>query len=93
MARVTDDQPTPEADCADGGRHPRFAPEVFGQNAAIDHWLEAQASGRRHHAWLLTGPKGIGKATLAWKLAANALGDASGGMFGGPTRDEIARGP
>jgi len=93
MAAVTADAPVPEADCAEGGRHPRFAPEVYGQDTAIDLWLEAEASGRRHHAWLLTGPKGIGKATLAWKLAAHVLSDAADGMFGGPTRAEIARGP
>lgn len=82
----------PEADCAEGARHPRFAPEVLGQDGAIATWLAAQESGRNHHAWLLVGPKGIGKATLAWKLAAQVLSDASGGMFGGPSAADIARG-
>ncbi len=31
--------------------------------------LAAQQGGRLHHAWLLTGPRGIGKATLAWRFA------------------------
>ena len=93
MAQLAAPEAAPEADCADGGRHPRMAPEVFGQDHAIDTWLAAEDSGRRHHAWLLTGPKGIGKATLAWKLAAHVLGDAGGGMFGGPSRAEIERGP
>ena len=34
--------------------------------------LAAQQSGRLHHAWLLTGPRGIGKATLAWRFARGA---------------------
>jgi DNA polymerase III subunit delta' len=83
--------PTPEADCAEGARHPRLAKEVYGQSAAIDAWLQAEASGRRHHAWMLVGPKGVGKATLAWKLAAHVLSDA-GGLFGAPSVDDIARG-
>lgn len=32
------------------------------------------ASGRMHHAWLLTGPKGVGKATLAYRLIRRVLG-------------------
>ena len=31
--------------------------------------LAAHQSGRLHHAWLLAGPRGIGKATLAWRFA------------------------
>jgi DNA polymerase III subunit delta' len=34
---------------------------------------EAFASGRMHHAWLLAGPAGIGKATLAYRFAAYAF--------------------
>ncbi len=37
---------------------------------------EAAASGRMHHAWLIAGPKGIGKATLAYRFARQLLGDA-----------------
>ncbi len=53
--------------------HPRFAPEVVGHDAAMQHFTEAFAAGRPHHAWLLMGPMGIGKATLAYKLAAHVL--------------------
>lgn len=31
-------------------------------------------SGRMHHAWLLTGPVGVGKATLAYRLIRRVLG-------------------
>jgi DNA polymerase-3 subunit delta' len=34
---------------------------------------EALGSGRMHHAWLIAGPKGLGKATLAYRFARAAL--------------------
>jgi DNA polymerase-3 subunit delta' len=37
----------------------------------------ALARGRLHHAWLLTGPEGVGKAGFAWRAAARLLGAAS----------------
>ncbi len=55
--------------------------------------LGALQSGRLHHAWLLTGPRGIGKATLAWRFARFLLaGDGGqGGLFGGaPTTLDVA---
>lgn len=48
---------------------PRANPELLGQDAAERALVHAFASGRPAHAWLLTGPKGIGKATLAFRLA------------------------
>lgn len=35
---------------------------------------DALARGRLHHAWLLTGPQGLGKAAFAWRAAARLLG-------------------
>ncbi len=35
--------------------------------------MAALGEGRLHHAWLLTGPQGVGKATLAWRLARHVL--------------------
>ena len=49
--------------------HPRHRHELFGQHAAEEHLLAAYQSGRFHHAWLLAGPQGCGKATLAYRLA------------------------
>jgi len=37
----------------------------------------ALARGRMHHAWLLTGSQGLGKAAFAWRAAARLLGAAS----------------
>ncbi|WP_158967818.1 DNA polymerase III subunit delta' [Chachezhania sediminis] len=52
-----------------GAPHPRETLRLFGQDAAEAAFLDAFQSGRMHHAWLITGPKGIGKATLAWRIA------------------------
>ena len=65
----TDTTELPEADRIEGVPHPRDTVTVFGQNAPEAEFLSARSSGRPHHAWLLTGPRGIGKATLAWKIA------------------------
>ncbi|MCV2875253.1 DNA polymerase III subunit delta' [Rhodobacteraceae bacterium XHP0102] len=63
----------PEADCQDGLPHPRHAPRLIGHEAAVAAFCTALASDRMHHAWLITGPKGIGKATFAWKAAEHLL--------------------
>ncbi len=49
--------------------HPRFAAQIVGHHEPRSRFVEAFASGRPHHAWLMTGPSGIGKATLAYQLA------------------------
>jgi DNA polymerase-3 subunit delta' len=48
---------------------PRDNPELYGQDAALSVLGRALASGRLAHGWLLTGPPGIGKATLAFRFA------------------------
>jgi DNA polymerase III subunit delta' len=48
---------------------PRANPLLIGHAAAEATLAEAMRSGRMHHAWLLTGPQGIGKATLAFRFA------------------------
>ncbi len=40
--------------------------------------LDARASGRMHHAWLLTGPQGVGKGSFARAAALRLLSDAAG---------------
>ena len=54
--------------------HPRLAREVVGHSEAQAHFAQGLTSSRLHHAWLMTGPKGIGKASLAYKFAAQVLG-------------------
>jgi DNA polymerase-3 subunit delta' len=50
-------------------RPPRLNPSLIGHADAEAKLLSAIASGRLPHAWLLLGPKGIGKATLAFRFA------------------------
>lgn len=64
----------PESDCAPGCTHPRATYDLIGHQDAETQFLRAHQSGRLHHAWLITGPKGIGKATLAYRIARYMLG-------------------
>jgi len=65
--------------------HPRETPDLLGHGAAEKTLLEGWNSGRLAHAWLICGPKGIGKATLAYRFARFVLagGGEGGGLFGG----------
>jgi DNA polymerase-3 subunit delta' len=63
----------PEADRLDDFPHPRETRSLVGHDAAQDVLAEGLASGRMHHAWLLAGAKGVGKATLAYQVARMAL--------------------
>ncbi len=63
------DDALPQADQVTGAPHPRETETLYGHTAPEAAFLDAYASGRLHHAWLITGPKGIGKATLAWRIA------------------------
>ena len=61
-----------EADGAAGDiepRAPRGTVVLYGHAEAESTLLEAYRSGRFPHAWLITGPAGIGKATLAYRMA------------------------
>ena len=49
--------------------HPRRAVDLVGHAEAEARLLQAYQSGKLHHAWLITGPRGIGKATLAYRFA------------------------
>ncbi len=58
--------------------HPRRSADLIGHRAAEAELLAAWRSGRLSHAWLIGGPRGIGKATLAFRFARFLLarGDA-----------------
>jgi len=64
-----DKDPFPESDQLGDFPHPRTVTSLIGQSHAEQTIFEAFMSGRMPHAWLLSGPKGIGKATLAWRAA------------------------
>ncbi len=59
----------PESDRADPAPHPRETPYLFGQARAEAELLDGYRAGRLHHAWLIGGAQGTGKATLAWRFA------------------------
>ena len=67
----------PEADRAPGCAHPRESYGLIGHQAAEGQFISAKDSGRLHHAWLISGPKGIGKATLAYRMIRAMLGGES----------------
>jgi len=51
---------------------------ILGQSKAVEQFSSAWALRKLHHAWLLAGPKGIGKATFAKAAARRVLADAAG---------------
>jgi DNA polymerase-3 subunit delta' len=70
---------------------PRANPELVGHDVAETALRQFYDAGRLPHALLLGGPRGIGKATLAFRLARFVLAGAGEGdgagldMFGAPT--------
>jgi DNA polymerase-3 subunit delta' len=58
---------------------PRANPKLLGHEAAEAVLAEAMRSARMHHAWLITGAEGVGKATLAFRFARR--------LFAGPSAD------
>ena len=60
-------------------RHDGWAEKmIIGQHDAVAAFLDAARSGRMHHAWLLAGPQGVGKASFALAAARWLLADAAG---------------
>lgn len=85
---MAEPEPLPELDRIEGAPHPRETLRLFGQGQAEAAFLAAHAGGRMHHGWLLAGPRGVGKATLAWRMARFLLAQpapgADAGLFGAP---------
>ncbi|MEP3525456.1 MAG: DNA polymerase III subunit delta' [Hyphomicrobiales bacterium] len=94
----------PIADRIEGLKQPYEHSVLKGQEEAEARFLEAACSGRLHHAWLLSGPSGCGKATFAFRMAryfaqANEEGGSptvddlnKAGAHDNPTFKQIARG-
>jgi DNA polymerase-3 subunit delta' len=51
---------------------------IVGQDKAVDAFAAAWAGRKLHHAWLLAGPRGVGKASFAHAAARRVLADAAG---------------
>lgn len=58
-----------EGDRLAGSPHPREQTKLFGHEAVEAEILSAYNRGRMPHALLIGGPEGIGKATLAYRIA------------------------
>lgn len=91
------DEAREEPDRIDGAPHPRETARLYGQDAAEATFLEAFDAGRLHHGWLISGARGVGKATLCWRIARFLLATpevGNDGLFGetpsSPTTLEIS---
>ncbi|MGL4290757.1 MAG: DNA polymerase III subunit delta' [Phreatobacter sp.] len=80
------------ADRLDGAPHPRERSLLIGHRQAELGLLEAYRGTRMHHAWLIGGPQGIGKATLAYRFARFILANPDPRMLG-PGVDDLAVSP
>src|SRR4051812_6143435 len=60
---------------------------IVGHDEPIAAFLDAARSDRLHHAWLLAGPQGVGKATFARAAARWLLADAAGPKVSGDRLD------
>jgi DNA polymerase-3 subunit delta' len=57
---------------------------IAGQDKAVEQFASAWGSRKLHHAWLLAGPKGVGKASFAHAAARRVLADGAGPAFDAP---------
>ncbi|HEY1752415.1 MAG TPA: DNA polymerase III subunit delta' [Caulobacteraceae bacterium] len=74
--------------------HPRDAVRLEGCEAAERAFLDALERGRLHHAWLLVGPEGVGKASFAYRAARRLLGarpEPANGVLGADPDDPVFR--
>lgn len=75
-------------------RHPREVFDLIGHEAAEAAFEASRQRGRLHHAWLLTGPEGVGKATFAYRAARRLLGapaDPAHGVLGANPDHPVSR--
>ena len=73
---------------------PRESYHLEGEEGPERAFLGALARGRLHHAWLLVGPEGVGKATFAYRAARRLLGatpDPDYGVLGANPDDPVCR--
>lgn len=74
--------------------HPREVFHLQGHEGPETDFEAARARGRLHHAWLLTGPEGVGKATFAYRAARRLLGapaDPAYGVLGAGPEHPVSR--
>ncbi|HSC18286.1 MAG TPA: DNA polymerase III subunit delta' [Rhizomicrobium sp.] len=69
MAKRLKPEELEEVDRLEGFPHPRETSRLVGQREALERVARAVRNGRAPQAWLITGSAGIGKATLAYRIA------------------------
>jgi DNA polymerase III subunit delta' len=85
VARVTAPnylETSPESDRFENTRHPRESCDLFGHTEAERNLLRSYISGCLPQAFILSGQPGIGKATLAWRIARFLLANPDPGAAG-----------
>jgi DNA polymerase-3 subunit delta' len=88
MAKRAASEPN-DSDRVEGFAHPRENFALLGQGVALGRAARAIRSGRPPSAWLITGAPGVGKATLAYRIARYLL--AFGATDAGPEDLDVAR--
>ncbi|MDG2356604.1 MAG: DNA polymerase III subunit delta' [Paracoccaceae bacterium] len=78
-----------ESDKNSSAPHPRKTVKLIGHVHAREMFINSYQSGKLHHAWLLHGPKGIGKATLAWELTKILLNNSTSPKPGDPNHKTL----
>jgi len=90
----------PESDRLLDFPHPREQSAIVGHTAAQNKLLTAYAGAKMPHAWIIGGPRGVGKATLAYRMARFVLAnpdprsigtDAGDGLFVDPENPVFKR--
>ncbi len=71
--------------------NPRENPLLTGHDQAEATLLDALRGGRLHHAWLITGPEGVGRATLAYRFARRLLAGGTDTLAMEPTHPVFRR--
>jgi len=66
---------------------PRTNDKLLGHDEAEAAFLQGFESGKLAHGWIISGPRGIGKATLAYRFARTLLSQGSGSNLSPPTPD------
>lgn len=85
----------PVADRLEGVPIPAESEFLVGHQQAADRFVAAYHAGKLHHAWLVSGPRGIGKATFAFHLSkyilSNPRPDSSQGYRFGSILNSVHR--
>ncbi len=66
---MADQEQELQADQISNAPLPEQSTQLFGHKTQLEQLLHAYESHKLHHAFLIAGPKGIGKATFAYHVA------------------------